>query len=132
MLVDSSHEDQETWFQEVMSPELQAQMEEGAPTEGVDWTASSAEVADTHNLGDMPLIVLTREKNEPINSGFLPVKLRDEFEAIIIQFDSEKWSEWQADLLRLSTNSTQIIAKESGHQIHRINQNWSLKPCIKW
>ena len=56
--------------------------------------ASGAEAAAVQSFGDLPLIVLTGRLN---NDG--------------------SWQEWQKELLQLSSNSRQIFAENSGHNV---------------
>ncbi len=57
--------------------------------------ASGAEAMAVKTFGDLPLIVLTARLN-----------------------DMPGWSEWQTELLQLSSNSQQLFAENSGHNIH--------------
>lgn len=56
--------------------------------------ASLAEAADVKTFGDLPLIVLTAKLN-----------------------DMPGWTEWQSELLQLSSNSQHLFAENSGHTI---------------
>ena len=56
--------------------------------------ASGAEAAAVQSFGDLPLIVLTGRLN---NNG--------------------NWQEWQKELLQLSSNSRQLFAEHSGHNV---------------
>jgi len=56
--------------------------------------ASAAQAAAVKSFGDLPLIVLTAKRNN--NPG---------------------WSEWQTELLQLSSNSQHLFAENSGHVI---------------
>jgi pimeloyl-ACP methyl ester carboxylesterase len=56
--------------------------------------ASGAEAAAVQSFGDLPLIVLTGRLN---NNG--------------------SWQEWQKELLQLSSNSRQLFAEHSGHNV---------------
>jgi len=58
------------------------------------------------DFGDKPLIVLSR-------GGPNPGLPDAEFEQL-----KGSWAELQGDLVKLSTNSKQIIAEKSGHNIH--------------
>ncbi|MBV9385714.1 MAG: alpha/beta hydrolase [Chroococcidiopsidaceae cyanobacterium CP_BM_ER_R8_30] len=69
---------------------------------------SSAQVGAARSLLDMPLVVLTRGVQEP-NPGRSNQQMK-QFEQV--------WNELQADLVSLSSNSTQLIAQQSGHYIH--------------
>jgi pimeloyl-ACP methyl ester carboxylesterase len=56
--------------------------------------ASGAEASAVQSFGDLPLIVLTGRLN---NNG--------------------SWQEWQKELLQLSSNSRQVFAENSGHNV---------------
>ena len=56
--------------------------------------ASGAEASAVKSFGDLPLIVLTAKLN-----------------------NTPAWQEWQTELLRLSSNSQQLFAENSGHNI---------------
>lgn len=62
--------------------------------EGQGMPASLAQAAAVKTFGDMPLIVLTGKQN-----------------------DIPGWTEWQSELLQLSSNSQQMFAENSGHNI---------------
>jgi hypothetical protein len=56
--------------------------------------ASAAQAAAVKSFGDLPLIVLTAKLNDMLG-----------------------WPEWQSELLQLSSNSQQMFAENSGHNI---------------
>ena len=62
--------------------------------EGVGVTSSLSQAAEVTNLGDLPLIVVSRGLDQ-----------------------DPKWQRMQTDLLRLSSDSRQVIAHESGHNV---------------
>lgn len=62
--------------------------------EGQGMPASLAQAAAVKTFGDLPLIVLTGKQN-----------------------DITGWTEWQSELLQLSSNSQQMFAENSGHNI---------------
>jgi pimeloyl-ACP methyl ester carboxylesterase len=62
--------------------------------EGQGMPASLAQAAAVKTFGDLPLIVLTGSLN-----------------------DIPGWTEWQSELLQLSSNSQQMFAEDSGHNI---------------
>ena len=68
---------------------------------------SISQVAPPDSLGDLPLIVLSRGSNNP----GLP---QQEFEQL-----KDSWNELQLELLYLSSKSSRIIAKNSGHYIQK-------------
>jgi pimeloyl-ACP methyl ester carboxylesterase len=64
--------------------------------------------ASVRSLGGIPLVVLTRGKNDPPEPGISPEL------AVRMQ---RVWGEIQAELPKLSSNGIQIVAKNSGHFI---------------
>jgi pimeloyl-ACP methyl ester carboxylesterase len=70
-------------------------------------SASAAQTAATVSLGDMPLAVLSQDPAAP--QPDLPEDL--------VKPASEAWQQMQKELAELSTQSTQVIAKRSGHYI---------------
>lgn len=66
------------------------------------------EVQPLASLGDLPLVVLTHGIPQPAPN--MPAEVNEAYE--------KSWQEMQAELARLSTNGKQIIATESGHDIH--------------
>jgi pimeloyl-ACP methyl ester carboxylesterase len=72
--------------------------------------ASSTQVLSAGNLGDTPLVVLSQDPNNTVDSGLPP--------DVAAQFHTA-WSKFQEDLTHLSTNSSHVIAIGSGHYIQR-------------
>ena len=68
---------------------------------------SAAQTAATGSLGDMPLAVLSGDPDRP--EPDLPEDL--------VKPTSDAWQQMQKELTHLSTKSTQVIAKNSGHYI---------------
>jgi pimeloyl-ACP methyl ester carboxylesterase len=68
---------------------------------------SAAQAATTGKLGDMPLAVLSEDPDKP--QPDLPEDL--------IKPASDAWQQMQNDLALLSTRSTHVIARNSGHFI---------------
>jgi pimeloyl-ACP methyl ester carboxylesterase len=68
---------------------------------------SAAQAATAGKLGDMPLAVLSEDPDKP--QPDLPEDL--------IKPASDAWQQMQKELARLSTRSTHVIAKNSGHFI---------------
>jgi pimeloyl-ACP methyl ester carboxylesterase len=68
---------------------------------------SAAETAATRPLGDMPLVVLTRDPAQP--EADLPEDL--------VKPTAQVWQQMQDELAQLSTKNTHVIAKHSGHYI---------------
>jgi pimeloyl-ACP methyl ester carboxylesterase len=113
VLVDSMTEEQDARYWSLLPAEQAQQfrlnLEHSA--EGVDWETFAEGMADVHRsntfLGAKPLVVLTAAKQHPTQ--------------ISPSLDAEMarvWSEMQAELLRLSSNGVQVIAKDAGHYIH--------------
>jgi hypothetical protein len=65
--------------------------------------------ASNRFLGDIPLVVLTHGKVLPLE--------QDKSEEQVLQ-NERVLQETQADLVKLSSNSVQVIAEKSGHYIH--------------
>ena len=106
VLVDTSHGDPAVRFQTVLTPEewqhVQAVRDEkdfGLP-EGVDMLGP--------DLGDIPLVVLSAGKATAVSTD-LPPDVADRLFQI--------HQEMQQELVSLSSNSTHIIAEDSGHAI---------------
>jgi pimeloyl-ACP methyl ester carboxylesterase len=68
---------------------------------------SAAQAATTGSLGDIPLVVLSHDPNTP--QPDLPEDL--------VKPTSDAWQQMQDELAKLSTHSTHVIAKNSGHYI---------------
>jgi pimeloyl-ACP methyl ester carboxylesterase len=121
MLLDSSHEDQNMRFLAALHPETSDECQElkdyraelqgphiipVAPQISLDFDTSADEVrAVEQNWGNLPLVVLTAGRSD----------WPDCFQPEIQQQLDQAWLDMQDDLASLSTNSTHLIAKESGH-----------------
>jgi hypothetical protein len=57
--------------------------------------SAAVQAAAVNTFGDLPLIVLTARLNDQLPG----------------------WQEWQTELLQLSSNSQQLFAENSGHNI---------------
>src|ERR1700689_4317734 len=68
---------------------------------------SAAEAATAGSLGDLPLAVLTHDPDKP--QPDLPADLEKPV--------NDAWQQMQEELAHLSTRSTHVIAKNSGHYI---------------
>jgi pimeloyl-ACP methyl ester carboxylesterase len=109
VLVDSSHEDQRERYAGVMPEEMYQEILEfeAERPEGIDFAESAAQVKATSGLGDLPLVVLSaHEATDPD----MPAEVAERLD--------EVWLGMQAELASLSSDSTHIIAEESGHNIH--------------
>ena len=73
---------------------IRTQSLQATTNESQGMPASAAEAAAVQSFGDLPLIVLTGRLN---NDG--------------------SWQEWQKELLQLSSNSRQLFAENSGHNV---------------
>ena len=73
---------------------IRAQSLQATTDESQGMPASGAEASAVQSFGDMPLIVLTGRLN-----------------------DDGNWQEWQKELLQLSSNSRQLFAEHSGHNV---------------
>jgi len=121
VLVDASHPDQiarelavlpprrphESPFVTALRDSLTSTRPE--PTEGLDLRASAAQVRAVGSLGARPLVVLTRGR---LGDGFPP-----DVPADVVRRDGQVWQDLQNRLARLSSDSTHVLARESGHFI---------------
>jgi pimeloyl-ACP methyl ester carboxylesterase len=71
------------------------------------FSTSAAQTATSGSLGDTPLVVLSHDPNTP--QPDLPEDLVKPF--------NDAWEKMQEELALLSTHSTHVIAKNSGHYI---------------
>jgi pimeloyl-ACP methyl ester carboxylesterase len=120
-LLDSSHEDQNMRFLAALPPETSDECQElkdyraelqgphlipVTPQISLDFDVSVDEVrAIEQNLGNLPLVVLTAGRSE----------WPDCFPSEVRQQLDQAWLDMQDDLASLSTNSTHLVAEESGH-----------------
>ncbi len=123
VLVDSSHPDQDEKWSAVMpapskdEPENVRQMREffakradpASNPEQIDFRASEAQVRAAGGLGDKPLVILSHSSKFRYDPG-LP-------EAVSLKFE-EVAQQLQADLKRLSSNSTLKQSANGGHYLH--------------
>lgn len=128
MLVDSAHPDMGDRLLAALPPESAGEPEsfyawrqysnflsasngrEPDNPEGVDAKTSNAQVRAVKSLGDLPLVVISRSPNNPVLAGHMP-SLPEETNARLLQM----WQDLQAELMGLSSNSTQIFADHAGH-----------------
>jgi len=85
----------------------------------------SAEVRATGKLRDMPLFILTADS--PDEAALQSIGLGDDFPAAELQ---RSFNELQTELAALSTNSTQIIVKDSTHAIPLDKPNVVIKAIL--
>jgi pimeloyl-ACP methyl ester carboxylesterase len=70
-------------------------------------STSAAQAAATGSLGDMPLVVLSHDPDKP------QFELPEDLDKPV----NDTWQQMQQELAELSTASTHVIAKNSGHYI---------------
>jgi pimeloyl-ACP methyl ester carboxylesterase len=129
VLVDASHEEQNTRYEAALTPEqwaaferLQQQvppgLEDYPELERIDFDASFAQVREAvaaRPLPSLPLVVLTH--GVPVGAE-LPPEMRSELPPDFPWDTFETvWQELQAGLAALEPNARQVIATESGHYI---------------
>ena len=114
VLVDSMAADQDARFWTLLPPEKLREFQAGVPNlpGGIDFEDLRRSMADVRasnqSLGDRPLVVLTHGRDDPPEPGD-PPDLGPRLARV--------WGEMQAELLRLSSNSVQIVATNSRHFI---------------
>lgn len=116
VLVDATPEEQDARSWSLLPEELmrgfRASLSEHP--EGLDFDAFRASMAEVReskrSLGDLPLVVLSRGKEEPPPPGV---------SAGVGARMAEAWREMQSELPRLSSNSVHVTAENSGHYIHK-------------
>lgn len=112
VLLDTAHEDFMDAFVEGVAGEYT--YVQGIDAEpGLDVALSQAELGAEREgqatpLGELPLVVIARGQQAP----------NPDLTAEDLQEKLKRWQEVQADLATLSTDSTFIVAEESGHFIH--------------
>jgi hypothetical protein len=117
VLVDSLHPDYESETLAVLPPEspgepaalgyMRASLwPDAASGEGIDAAASAEQVRATGSLGDLPLVVLTRRTRWFFVYPDTPPDVLAKME--------EVWANLQADLAKLSSNSSHVIAIPDG------------------
>ena len=120
-LLDSSHEDQNARFLAALPSEISDECQELkdyraqlqgthlipiGPQISLDFDSSAVQVrAVEQNLGNLPLVVLTAGRSE----------WPDCFQPEVRQQLDQAWLDMQTDIASLSTNSTHLVAEESGH-----------------
>ena len=130
VLVDASHEEQTARYQAALTAEqwaaFESLQEQAAPgledypeLERMDFAASFAQLREAtaaRPLPALPLVVLTH--GVPVSAELPPEAL----EALPADFPWETfetvWQELQGELAALTPDARQVIAAESGHNIH--------------
>lgn len=80
--------------------------------EGWDTQASNAQVNATKPLGDLPLVVISQNPENPLFAANIPPTLTETNTQL-----QQIWQDLQGELAGLSTNSTYLIAARAGHNI---------------
>jgi pimeloyl-ACP methyl ester carboxylesterase len=114
VLIDSSHEDQETRLQELLTPEQLAFYQQMMISiEGLDISTSLEQMREAEAaspLQPMPLAVVSAGIHG--DPGMFPPGWPVEEEAAL-------WAELQEDLAGLVPGSQHVVAEESGHYVHQ-------------
>jgi pimeloyl-ACP methyl ester carboxylesterase len=129
VLIDTPHPDQSRHFWAAVSNEVVQEnksvrewlvisqgMDPRDHPEGIDWASSQVQVGAARTLGSKPLVVLTHRAPE---DGSVFLDEQSDLPEDVAWSLERAWQDLQADLARLSSNSTHIIARKSGHYIHR-------------
>lgn len=123
VLVDSAHPDQdEKWTAALPAPSpdepesvrkmrqlFATRADPASNPERIDFRASESQVRAAPGLGDKPLVILSHSSKFRYDPS-LPEELSLKFEAVAQQL--------QADLKRLSSNSTLKQSRDGGHYLH--------------
>jgi pimeloyl-ACP methyl ester carboxylesterase len=80
--------------------------------EGWDTQAGNAQVKATKPLGELPLVVISQNPDNPFFVANIPPSLTKTNNQL-----QQIWQDLQGELAGLSTNSTHLIAARSGHNI---------------
>lgn len=109
VLVDASHEEQRERYAGVMPEDFYQEMLEfeAENPDGIDFAETAAEAKAVGDLGDLPLVVISA--HEPADP---------EIPAEVYEAMDDLWLEMQAELASLSSEGSQVMAEESGHNIH--------------
>jgi pimeloyl-ACP methyl ester carboxylesterase len=85
--------------------------------EGIDYPVCDEQAREASSLGDLPLVVIAagnhkKDEGDPVNDpALVPMELAQAFERVHLEL--------QEDLSRLSTRGWVVVARESGHFVHR-------------
>jgi pimeloyl-ACP methyl ester carboxylesterase len=130
VLVDAAHPDMGPRLLAGLPPELADEPEnvmtwrqlfnwisdlKGSPypnPEGWDTKASNAQVKATKPMGDLPLVVISQNPDNPFFATIIPPSLTETNTQL-----QQIWQDLQVELAGLSTNSTHLIAARAGHNI---------------
>jgi pimeloyl-ACP methyl ester carboxylesterase len=81
--------------------------------EGIDFRTSFDQGGRVGSLGDLPLVVLTADYQNSPDMAAAPEQLRRAW--------AQRWWDLQSRLTTLSTQSSHIVAHDSGHFVQRDN-----------
>ena len=113
VLVDAVNDEQPSRYWSLLPEADMAEFRTGIAKlpEGLDYDTFVAGIADMHassrSVGDRPLVVLTRGKEEAL-PGTSPEQVARQLQA---------WHDMQSELTHLSTNAVQVVAGKSRHYI---------------
>lgn len=125
VLIDSAHEDQRARLAATLPPEapdedaaialmrhsLQVSWADPAMNpEGINNIANSALMRGCGDLGDLPLVVISRGRPTQVPDGCPPD---------LIERREQVWGHMQRELADLSSNSEHVIAERSGHLVNQ-------------
>jgi len=88
---------------------IRPQSFQATANEGQGMPAAGAQAAAVKSFGDLPLIVLTAKLNN------IP-----------------SWSEWQTELVQLSSNSQHLFAENSGHNVQADEPEAAIQQFSRW
>ena len=108
VLVDTGHGDPRARFQAVLTPEEWQLVRDVILHRDEGFTLPEGLDLMGPDLGEIPLVVLTAGR---VSGGVLPPDIAERLDQVRL--------ETQKELLTLSSNSTHIIAEESGHAIQK-------------
>lgn len=125
VLIDAAHEDQQRRFLALLpaeSPDESADLarlrhawsvewlDPAANEEGIDNVANSAIMRGCGTLGATPLVVISRGR---------PDRDAAKYPAGFVGEVEQAWRQMQLELAQLSTTSSHVIARKSGHVVNR-------------
>lgn len=125
VLIDAAHEEQRERLAATLPPAAPGEHAAIAETrhslrvnwadpamnaEGIDNIANSSLMRGCGDLGDLPLVVVSRGRPSPAPAGFPPE---------LIERREQAWRHMQRELARLSSRGAHIIADRSGHLINK-------------
>ncbi len=104
-------------FTQVISYDRQEYIEDPDDPEGIDFFACADQAREASGFGDLPLVVITAGNHalDGEDPALTPGNVPPGFGAAF----GRMFQELQVDLTRLSTRGRQVIARNSGHFVHR-------------